>query len=677
MKRGSRARWAALGAAVRLAAAAARAAVPAPDKMAAQVTVSGRTSTAIKVDTAAAGQEIPRTFSGNKVKNTPGFSWWVSRHWALKTDYAEDKARLYLTLLEMAYPHMVEAFGREVPGIGGKRMAVCYASSERRLRDALAADGVSWDFSGGGITLEAPKCAYVFPGADTLLYHQRYIVMHECTHLYQLCLLGSVYTTPRWYYEGLADALASHVYEAGPPRLTVMVLDKATLRNFFDSGLAALRQTRATAETIHDTGGSDRGLAFLLFHYFSDDPDRAQRLRLWRDEIFRFNSANRTLTESSRLMRDIFGPWNQTNADFRAWTDARQSTFHFGEWGWEQDGDTLWAYGNAESGRLSETDVFLAPKEKPEYDPLRMDWPQGPMSPLVGPVARGTAEPAVGCLIDFSETPGDGRAGLGLGVIPAQAGEVIPRRQPNPDKPAATSGVKVISIGPGKASGAGTYLAILIEKEKDLVMDGSAVGTKSETVAIPEKVRSAILAGGHQVGMTVRIAPEALEVTLRARDPKASRAEEFQASWPLAAEVRERLVSRPLAVLSRDGRHGVTPYFDDGRRPEPDLPPVRQGGPANRWRNPGDGQLAGLYRAAWALGAKAPPSLIALRDKMAAAVDKGPAAQQEALAAHGAGVAQVIKDIEQCGAAKETAARAIAELTAAPSTAIIGKTPAR
>jgi hypothetical protein len=499
--------------------------------------------------------------------------------------------------------------------------------------------------------------------------------MHECTHLYQLCLLGSVYTTPRWYYEGIADALASHVYEAGPPRLTVMVLDKATLRNFFDSGLAALRQTRATAETIHDTGGSDRGLAFLLFHYLSDDPNRAQRLRIWRDEIFRFNSANRPLTESSRLMREIFGPWNAINADFRAWTDARQSTFHFAEWGWEQDGDTLWAYGNAESGRLSETDVFLAPKDKPEYDPLRMDWPMGPLSPLVGPVARGTAEPSVGCLIDFSSTPGEGRAGIGLGVIPAHAGEVVPRRQSGPDKPAATSGVKIISIEPGKAGGgAGTYLAILIDREKDLVIDGSALGMKPEAVAVPEKVREAILAGGRQVGMTVRIAAAALEVTLRARDPKAGRAEEFQTSWPLTAEVRERLMSRPLAVLSRDGRHGVTPYFDDGRRAEPD-PSIPA--PPNRWRNPGDGQLAGLYRAAWALGPKAPPSLIALRDKMAAAVDKGPAAQQEAMTAYGAGIAQVAKDIEQCGAAKETVARAIAELTATPSAAIIGKMPAR
>jgi hypothetical protein len=234
--------------------AAAWAEVPPPEKLAVDIVVSGRTSTLRDVQTARCGDEIPKTFAGDKVKNTPGFAWWVSRHYALKTDYPEDKARFYLGLLEQAYPHYVELFGREIPGIHEKRMAVCYASSLKRLKEAMAGDGASWDSKGGGITLEAWKCAYAYP-SGSLNYHQRYILLHECTHLYQLCLNGTTYSVPPWYFEGIADSLGSHAYDPAQRRLTVHVLDKATTRNYLDSGLAALAQAGASAEAIHDTGG--------------------------------------------------------------------------------------------------------------------------------------------------------------------------------------------------------------------------------------------------------------------------------------------------------------------------------------------------------------------------------------------------------------------------------------
>jgi len=666
---------AALAAAVFAAAGGARAEVPPPERMAADVIVSGRTSTVRKVDTAAVGNEIPKTFSGDRVKNTPGFAWWVSRHWALKTDLPDEKARFYLVLLEQAYPHYVELFGREAPGIGEKRLTVCYASSTKRLREAMAGDGAVWDFRGGGITLDDWKCAYQYP-SGSLEYHQRYILLHECTHLVQTCLLGSSYTVPAWYTEGVADGLANHVYEMKPPRLTVWVLDKATTRNYLDSGLAGLRQSATSAERIHDTGGSDRGLAFLLAHYLSDDPDRAQKLRIWRDEMFRQNLSQRSgdppqsggrdrcLAESSRLVRDLYGPWRKVNEDFQAWTGSLRNTFHYAEWGWEQDGDTLWSYGFADNGRLSQTDVNLRPGEKPEPSPLRMDWPPGEASPLVGPVERGTAEPSVGCIIDFSRNPGKGRAGLGLGVISDDEGARRPA-DPKPDDPNVKSGVKVFTVRPGKASGGG-YLAVLVQEEKDLVMDGPALGLERKTIAIPQAVRDAMAAGGHRVGLTVRVAAAAMEITLRARDPKAGAAAEFRASLALTPEQRERVLAQPLAVLSRDGRHGVTPYFDDRRQPEPDL---SEPAPPNRWRNPGDRQLAALYKAAWRLRDKAPASLLALRDTMLAAVEKGPDAQKAALAEYQKQVGRVLEDIERSGAPAEDAAKAAAELREPPAAA--------
>ena len=638
--------------------AAAAAEAPPPDGMAADIVVSGRTSTVRNVDVAACGSTIPKTFSGDAVKNTPGFSWYVSKHWALKTDYPEEKARFYLTLLEEAYPHYVGLFGREIPGIGQMRMAVCYASKKELLQKAMKADGATWDFQGGGITLEKWKCAYEYP-SGTLDYHQRYIVLHECTHLYQLCLLGSSYTVPGWYTEGVADGLANHVYDPQARRLTVWVFDKATTRNPLDSGLAALRRSATTAEMIHDTKGNERGLAFLLAHYLLDDPDRAQKLRLWRDEMFPKNLKDRSLAESSRLMQALFGPWRTINEGFQAWAAGLRNTFHYAEWGWEQDGDLIWSYGFAEGGRLSETDINLPPRHTPAYDPFRMDYPLQPMSPLVGPVARGTAEPAVGCLIDFTRTPGEGRAGLGLGVIADQEDAAPPKdAKPNPDAPQVKSGVKVFTINPGRASGSG-YLAILIDREKELVIEGAPLRLERKAVPLPPALRKAITAGGHAVGMTVRISAAGLEITLRARDPKAGEPEEFKHSVALTAEQRERVMSRPGAILSHGGRHGVTPYFDDRRRPEPDLTIPA---PPNRWRNPGDKQLAALYRAGWLLADKTPPSLAALKGTMLSAADKAPETQQAALAQFRKEVASVLAEVERSGAAADAAAKAKAAL---------------
>ena len=87
--------------------------------------------------------------------------------------------------------------------------------------------------------------------------------------------------------------------------------------------------------------------------------------------------------------------------------------------------------------------------------------------------------------------------------------------------------------------------------------------------------------------------------------------------------------------------------------------------PPNRWRNPGDKQLAALYRAAWLLGEKTPPSLAALKEAMLAAVDKDPQAQQAALARFRKDVGAVLADVQRSGAPADIAAKAAAELNSA------------
>jgi hypothetical protein len=190
---------------------------------------------------------------------------------------------------------------------------------------------------------------------------------------------------------------------------------------------------------------------------------------------------------------------------------------------------------------------------------------------------------------------------------------------------------------------------------------------EKRAVPIPQDVRSAMAAGGHRIGLTARIAKAAVEVTLRAADPKRSAPVEFKASMPLAEAERARLLSHPLTILARDGWHGVTPYFDDRRRLEPDL---NLPAPPNRWRNPGDHPLEALYRVAWRLKDKAPASLLALKAQLLAAADKDPQAQKAALAAFEQSLAGVIKDIDQCAAqadAKSDATKDLRQSAASPA----------
>ena len=79
------------------------------------------------------GDRIPPTFSGERLKNTEGFAWYVSQHYALNTDFPAERAHHFLTLLELAYPHLVEMFGREPTGIDQKRMAIVYAKDKQTL----------------------------------------------------------------------------------------------------------------------------------------------------------------------------------------------------------------------------------------------------------------------------------------------------------------------------------------------------------------------------------------------------------------------------------------------------------------------------------------------------------------------------------------------------------------
>jgi hypothetical protein len=600
----------------------ARAEVPPPSATPADVIVSGRTSTPVSIKVEAVGQEIPRTFSKDHLKNAEGFAWYVSEHYALQTDYDAGYAAHLLTLLELAYPHYVELFGHPLKDLDTTRMAVIYASSRDSLARVMAADGIAWNFNGGGICYEGINAAFNYP-SGSLQYHQRYIMLHEAVHLYQMCLNGTAATTPWWYYEGIADGCANHVWDEATKTLTMAVVDKATVNNWYDVGMSIYRNEPFSAGDILKGARGGRDVSFLLVNYFMTDPARMLKFWIWRDELFRLNLYNQHQADSDRLMDELFG-LEKLDAGFKAWLEARTPSFHYVDWGWEQDGDALVSYGWPQSGAYAQTDLAFAPGERVVHDPLVMDYPVAARSTLVDAPRRGIDEPVIGAAVNFALTPDAGVAGLGLGVVDRG------------------------------------MVRVLVEQRRKLVIDATGIdglqGGERNEIDFTQTMRR-LSDRTHEVGLTITIGKDFLRVSAKAADGQES--ESVAAAIAISPELRERVMSRPLAVISRDGRHRITPYMDEGRIEEPDLSIEAA---ANRWRFANFKELYQLERAMWRLGADAPASLVKLRDELVASVLQDEAGRAAAMETYQRTITDMSAEIDRCGASSERITAAKAEL---------------
>lgn len=596
--------------------------VPPPSATPADVIVSGRTSTPVSIAVEAVGQEIPRTFSKDHLKNAEGFAWYVSEHYALQTDYDAGHAKHLLTLLELAYPHYVELFGHPLKDLDTTRMAVIYASSRDSLARVMAADGIAWNFNGGGICYEGINAAFNYP-SGSLQYHQRYIMLHEAVHLYQMCLNGTAATTPWWYYEGIADGCANHVWDEAKKTLTMAVVDKATVNNWYDVGMSIYRNEPFTAGDILKGARGGRDVSYLLVNYFLTDPGRMLKFWIWRDELFRLNLYNQHQADSDRLMDELFG-LEKLDAGFKAWLEARKPSFHYVDWGWEQDGDALVSYGWPQSGQYAQTDLAFAPGERAVHDPLVMDYPPATRSALVDAPRRGIDEPVIGAVVNFALTPDAGVAGMGLGVVDRG------------------------------------MVRVLVKESRKLVIDATGIegleGGERNEIDFTQSMRH-LSDKTHEVGLTITIGKDFLRVAAKAADGQES--ESVVAAITISPELRERIMSRPLAVVSRDGRHRITPSMDEGRMAEPDLSIEAA---ANRWRFADFKKLYQLERAIWRLGGKAPQSLVKLRDELVESVLQDEAGRAAAMAKYQRTIADERTEIDRCGASSEQITAAKAEL---------------
>jgi hypothetical protein len=617
-------RWLSLWAFL-LVGAATRGEVPPPSATPAKIIVSGHTSTAVEIKVVKVGQQIPKTYAGKLIHHTPGFEFYVSQHYALKSNRGDDYSKMILEISELAYPHWVALVGAEPPDPDLRMYFVCANNSDKMIQ-AMQSDvgmGTAGGY-GGGITIYNNNSAYNYV-SGTLLYHQRALVIHENLHMLQMIVHGTG-GSEAFTYSG-----EQHVYDPVKKQLTVMCFDKATINNWTDVGLAALRKDFTPMPKAVDALWSAGGGSGVIYQQFLwRDPDRWLKWCIWRDEYY----AGRLNHEpNSRLMENVFGPLDKLNAEWARWIKQTRNSFHFVDWGWEQEGNALFAYGFPWDKKYwSQTDLNYAPQEKLEYDPLRMDYPAEPPPPIVGPLKQGVAEPSVGYLFDFSRGL-DCWGGFGLGV-----------------------------------DGRSLCQVVLVEG-RTLVIDGKEWGIARSEVPLSPELKAAAQADGLRYGVTIRIKKQKLEVTVRAG--KRGAIKHVTAAVPITEAQRERLMSRYMAIIGKGAYPLITPWIDDGRRLPPDL--SKPAAP-NVWRFEGMDRLLTLYKASWRLTDKTPKSLQALKSEMFEAVEKSTNVQTAAIKAYESRILDIMSDVRDCEVDAQAKALALADLT---GTTIFSSGPAQ
>lgn len=211
--------------------------IPSPSETPAKIIVSGRTSTAVDIKIVKVGQELPKTYADRTIGNTLGFEWYVSEHYALKSQMDEGFSRMILEVSELALPHWEALTGLELPDQDTTRMLIVYANSAQEIVRAIQGDlGFTWNVNGGGVTWWGVWGAYNYP-SGTLQYHKRDLIIHENLHMLQGAALRNTLGSEGFTYGG-----AQHVYDARKKQLTVQVFDSAPINHWTDAGIAALQK---------------------------------------------------------------------------------------------------------------------------------------------------------------------------------------------------------------------------------------------------------------------------------------------------------------------------------------------------------------------------------------------------------------------------------------------------
>lgn len=343
---------------------------PRPKSQAAPVNAIGRTSTAageINIARVASAASIA-TYSGDFLGDSAGFTWYVSRHYALKTDLDEATAAESLVLLELAWPQLKAVFGCEPPGSEALRQAIVLGASRASLVGA-ALDDHMYSFAQGGVTQEGFSCAFAYVGTP---YQTRYILLHEAAHLFQYAISGDTRGCHGFFTEGVADLFSSHVYDPARRALTVNVFDRAPIHNHFLNGLAEWRgKNEPPFSVLCADPAPSRGISVVLAAFLQSTPEFEGQWRIFCRQVAECRAgASKALFD--KLMDDLYGGPRALDKSFAAWIKGLSPSYHLVGREFDQRGD--WLVSAFPASSEAPASLVLPPPSSRRGNFVR-DWP--------------------------------------------------------------------------------------------------------------------------------------------------------------------------------------------------------------------------------------------------------------------------------------------------------------
>ena len=562
-------------------------AIPSPKEMKADVIVHGRVSTVKDIDVAYVGKQIPFTFSDGKVDNTEGFEWYVSKHFALKTDYPAKRAKFFLELLELSYPYYVEYFGMEPPNIDQQRIASTYATSNDRLRDAMFDDGFNRGIhhTAGGEAMYYNWVGYSFPTERP--QHQRYISIHETMHSYQMAL-GNYPWTPSWHGEGLGDSTANHNFNSEKKQLTVFGHD-VPIFDMMSWGLHSYKKyEQPSIVDIHNRKRFDRGLNVLFVQFMYNSPEYSQYMKIYHQEVMRLQTDSRE--KSLEVLQAVVPNWQELEDNFKKWVANIDESHVVASRGpWEMDGNMFYKRKSSYDYAPQRVGFTMTPSEAPSHRPYAIDFPRPDASELVLEAKRGVAEPVLSYVLSYQKDAiAHGKLGMAFGVKSTEENSEAIAKDYRGWKGANTD--------------LDEQLRIEVKAANTLQIDGRLLSGKLTEYSLPKDIVDSLLQQAKpELGVSVQIQASALVVTVQTADAKT-----FTISEKITAEQQQALLTRPFGLVSSDNQHGITPFIDDGRELNPRSTDYMQQTAANAWGFTGDKLAQRFARANWKAGKETP-----------------------------------------------------------------------
>lgn len=398
--------------------------------MRADVACAGRTSILVSdLDIARVSEFSPDAlFCGDFTGDTDGFSWFCSRHFAIKTDLGDDQAAGLLSILELAWPQYEALFGA-TPVLSAKlRLALVAGATRDSLRRAMIDDGM-FAFTLGGVTQEGYGISYFYAGAP---YQTRYIALHEATHLFQYCLSGNTRGTYGFFVEGVADYLSSHVFNPADRSLTVNVLDRAPVHNHLANGLAEWRNASSPSFSIlYGDPCLSRPLSVLLTAFLQSTPEFEPLWHRYAKEVVACGAESRGKAFSDSLIADLYCNGHvSTNGNgivfprldsaFASWMDGLSASFRLSSRDFDQEGDAFVSSFPASPESPAELECRNLWRKAGDWT---LDWPHGAIGATPGteegePLSaiRWRAEPEKGSRASMRFSCADGNAGASLDI---------------------------------------------------------------------------------------------------------------------------------------------------------------------------------------------------------------------------------------------------------------------